>query len=86
MHDERRLPYDFRFEANDGKRYHFRGQKDLNPLSFHDSFTLLPASLYEEGGREIGRATLRFDLRGDIKKLFGSFRLRWAPSARPSTV
>jgi hypothetical protein len=75
MHDEKRLPYDFVFQADDGKPYHFRGQKDLNLLTIHDSFTLLPASLYDEAGCEVGRATLRFDLRRDFKKFVGSFRV-----------
>jgi hypothetical protein len=76
--DERRLPYRFTFVANDGSTYELRGQKDWSPISPVESMTVLPASVYDEGGREIGRATLRFDLRNDLGKMLKSFRLRWA--------
>jgi hypothetical protein len=72
---QRRLTYDFTFVGNDAKPYRFRGQKDLTPLAIVESFTTLSGSLYDEGKREIGRATLRFDLRSDIHKLLRSFRL-----------
>ncbi len=72
---QKRLTYDFSFVGNDGKPYRFRGQKDFTPLAIVESFTTLCGSLYDESKREIGRATLRFDLRSDLGKLLGSFRL-----------
>jgi hypothetical protein len=36
--------------------------------------TLLGASLYDEGGEEIARATLRFDLWSDAVRWLKSFR------------
>jgi hypothetical protein len=75
LHDQRRLIYEFRFEANDKHPYRFRGQKDVTVLAPVESFTTLPGSLYDESSKEIGRATLHFDLRGDIKKFVRSFRL-----------
>ena len=74
LHDQRRLIYEFRFEANDKHPYRFRGQKDFTPLGIIESFTTLSGSLYDEGRSEIGRATLRFDLRSEFVKLLGSFR------------
>jgi hypothetical protein len=73
--NQKRLTYDFAFAGNDAKPYRFRGQKDFTPLAIIESFTTLSASLYDEGRREIGRATLRFDLRSDLRKLLRSFRL-----------
>jgi len=75
LHDQRRLIYEFRFEGKDGQPCRFRGQKDVIALAPIESFTTLPGSLYDEASREIGRATVRFDLRGDLKKLLRSFRL-----------
>lgn len=71
---QRRLTYDFTFFGNDRKPYRFRGQKDFTPLGIIESFTTLSGSLYDEGRSEIGRATLRFDLRSEFVKLLGSFR------------
>ncbi len=72
---QKRLTYDFAFVGNDRSPYRFRGQKDLTPLAIVESFTTLSGSLYDEGRREIGRATLRFDLRSDLRKLLRSFRI-----------
>jgi hypothetical protein len=44
--------------------------------------TLLAASLYDEGGEEIARATLRFDLRSDAVKWLKSFRIHLSPPRR----
>ncbi len=75
---ERRLPYDFTFTGDDGAKYRFRGQKDVMLLALADTMTTLPASLYEAGGKEIGRATVRFDLRSDLGRFVRSFRPRLA--------
>jgi hypothetical protein len=74
LHDQRRLVYEFRFVGDDGQTYRFRGQKDWTPLAPLESFTTLPGSLYDGSSKEIGRATVHFDLRGDFKKLLRSFR------------
>lgn len=74
---QRRLPYDFSFVANDGKRYRFRGEKDFRLLELVDPVTLLPMSLYDEESREVGRATVRFDVRSDLKKTVRSLRPFW---------
>jgi hypothetical protein len=74
--DERRLPYRFSFEGDDGKRYELRGQKDFTPIAPLESMTVLPASIYDESGEEIARCTLRFDLRHDLVKFLRSWKLR----------
>ncbi len=58
-------------------RYRLRGYKQLDVLNLVDSFTLVRASLYGPDAREIGRAVLRFDARGNWPSLFRSFRLAW---------
>ena len=73
--DEQRLSYDFTFEGDDRRPYRLRGQKDWSIFSVADSLSILPATVYDGDGVEIGRALLRFDLRGDTKKLLKSFRL-----------
>ncbi len=73
---ERRLPYDFTFTGDDGATYRFRGQKDVMLMALADSMSTLPASLYDASGKEIGRATVRFDLRSDLGRFVRSFRPR----------
>ncbi|HEY1692457.1 MAG TPA: hypothetical protein VGG39_09860 [Polyangiaceae bacterium] len=73
--DQRRLPYRFTFTGDDGKSYELSGQKEWSGLAPVESMTLLPASLYDDGGEEIARATLRFDVRSDLGRWMKSFRL-----------
>jgi hypothetical protein len=73
--DERRLPYRLAFRGDDGKRYELSGQKEWMGLQPIASMTLLPASVYDDHGEEIARATLRFDLRSDWGRWLRSFRL-----------
>jgi hypothetical protein len=75
LHDQRRLIYDFTFKNDQGTLHRFRGQKDITALALLESFTTLPGTLYEGITNEVGRATLRFDLRSDFRKLLRSFRL-----------
>lgn len=74
--DERRLTYDFTFPANDGKTYRFHGQKDVTLIALIDTMTTLPASLYDAAGREVARAVLRFDTRGELATFLRSWRMR----------
>jgi hypothetical protein len=74
--EERRLPYRFAFRGDDGCRYELRGQKEWTGLAPVSSMTLLPATLLDERGQELARATLRFDLRADWAEWVKSFRLR----------
>jgi len=73
---ENRLPYDFTFTADDGKKYRVRGEKNVVVLGLMESLTTLPASLYDDAEGEIGRAVVRFDLRSDWRKFLFSFRPR----------
>lgn len=75
LFDERRVPYDLGFEGDDGRVYRIRGQRDF---FVHDarSLTVLPASLYDETNREIGRALMRFDPRTQLPAMLRSFRPR----------
>jgi hypothetical protein len=74
--DERRVPYRFAFSGDDGKRYELSGQKEWTALMPLDSLTLLSSGLYDESGEEIGRATLRFDVRADWARWIRSLRVR----------
>jgi hypothetical protein len=74
---ERRMPYRLSFTGDDGRRYALSGQREWSSLAPIDSLTILPAGLYDEGGTEVGRATLRFDVRADWASLMKSLRLRF---------
>ena len=72
---ERRLPYRCVFRGDDGRRYELFGDKEWNGLSPLESITLLAASIYDEAGDEVARATLRFDLRADWAHWLARVRL-----------
>jgi hypothetical protein len=76
LFDERRIPYDLSFEGDDGRTYRLRGQRDFFVHDAVDSLTLLPASLYDDAGQEVGRAVLRFDPRAQLPAMVRSFRPR----------
>lgn len=76
LFDERRLAYSFVFRANDGNDYRLHGQKDVTLIALVDTMTTLPASIYDAAGKEIGRAVLRFDVRGDLMTFLRSWRPR----------
>jgi hypothetical protein len=71
---ERRLPYHFAFRAEDGRTYRFDGAKEVSIMDLPRSITVLPGYIYDDGGNEIGRAVLRFDLRGDLLTFLRSWR------------
>jgi hypothetical protein len=70
------LPYSFRFTTNDGRPCVFSGKKTISASDLAHSMTVLPGSLLDEKGKEIGRALLRFDLRSDLMKFLSSFRVQ----------
>ncbi len=76
LFDEKRIPYDLTFEGDDGRTYRLRGQRDFFVHDAVDSLTILPASLFDEAGVEVGRAVLRFDPKNDLGALVKSFRPR----------
>jgi hypothetical protein len=68
------LPYAFSFLGNDGARYAFDGKKTLDIGELADSMSVLPGSILDEAGTEVGRALLRFDLRSDLVRFVRSWR------------
>jgi hypothetical protein len=73
---EQTLKYLFRFTGNDGAAYVFEGTKHLDARELTESVTVLPGVIRAEGGEEVARAVLRFDLRRDLVRFLGSFRRR----------
>jgi hypothetical protein len=69
----RMIRYTFDFAADDGKRYHFLGQKDVTLFDPVGSMTTLPATISDDQGKTIARAMLRFDTR-DLPRFLASFR------------
>jgi len=84
LFDQKRIPYDFAFEADDGTTWRFRGQRDFFVHDLVDSLTILPASLYDPAGVESGRAVLRFDLRTELSPMMRSFRPRVRRARSPA--
>jgi hypothetical protein len=76
LFDQRRIPYDLAFEGDDQRTYRLRGQRDFFVHDAVDSLTILPASLYDDAGLEVGRALLRFDPKTALGPLVKSFRPR----------
>ena len=77
LFEERRISHQLEFAGDSGARYELIGQQEFIGLSPIESLTLLPASLCDDRGEEIGRATLRLDLRRDWALWIKSLRLRW---------
>ena len=69
------LVYQFAFEGNDGEAYSFTGRKTLAEGNLVQAMTVLPGAIHDASGRTVGRALLRFDLRSDLLKFIGSYRL-----------
>jgi hypothetical protein len=63
--------------GDDGQRYELNGQREWSALAPIDSMTILPASVFDDRGEEVARATLRFDMRADWASWMRSFRLRF---------
>jgi hypothetical protein len=74
--DEKRVPYDLWFEGDDRKTYRLRGQRDFYPHDAFDSLSMLPASIYDGEGLEVGRALLRSDARSELPRMLKSLRAR----------
>ncbi len=70
----RQLVYEFDFEARDGRRCHFRGQKDVEPLRFFESITTLPGRITDSSGLEIATALVTFDIKNDLLPMALSLR------------
>jgi hypothetical protein len=75
LFEEQRSVYRFTFRTDGGRLYELCGQKEWNALAPLEAITLLPASLYDEQGQEVARATLHFDVRADWARWLSSLRL-----------
>lgn len=75
LFEEQRSVYRFTFSTDDNHRYELCGQKEWNALAPLEALTLLPASLYDDRGQEVARATLHFDVRADWARWIASLRL-----------
>jgi hypothetical protein len=69
----RRLPYAFRFTANDGAPYTFAGEKTIHLGHLVESMTVLPGRILDASGAMIGEALLRFDAQRDLARFLASF-------------
>ena len=69
------LVYQFAFEGNDGLAYSFSGRKTLSKGGLVQAMTVLPGGLFDSAGHKVATALLRFDLRSDLLKFLGSYKL-----------
>lgn len=71
--------YELTFVDDAGKTFRLKGQKTVEFLRFLETMTTLPAEIFDDTGKRVGRATLRFDARSDLYKFIRSFQpLRFA--------
>ncbi len=70
-----RLTYELSFTGDDGARYRFSGHKSFSALSPLHSLTHLPGRLLDDGGKEIGGASVDFDVGADLVGFLRSFEL-----------
>jgi hypothetical protein len=70
------IRYDFSFTANDGNPYRFSGQKDIRLDALQETMTTLNGAIADAQGREVARATLRFDVKADLLP----FLVSWKPA------
>jgi hypothetical protein len=75
LFEEQRSVYRFTFHTDNDRLYELCGQKEWNALAPLEALTLLPASLYDDRGLEVARATLHFDVRADWARWLASLRL-----------
>ena len=68
------IRYEFAFEADDGQRYRFVGQKDVTLRDPVGSMTTLPGQVLALDGKRVATAQLRFDTK-DLPSFLGSWRL-----------
>jgi hypothetical protein len=80
--DGRRVLYRLTFRGDDGQTCELSGQKEWSGFAPVGSMTTLTGGLYDEGGEEFARVTLRFDVRADALRWLRSLRLH-APWQRP---
>jgi hypothetical protein len=71
-----KLPYDFRFTGNDGRRYRFVGEKTVSLRSLVTSMTDLPGAILDDAGHAIATAFVRFDLRRDLVSFLRTWKYR----------
>jgi hypothetical protein len=69
----RLIRYEFSFTGDDGKRYRFRGQKDVSLRDVVRTMTTLPGEIVDAAEKLVGRANLLFDKR-HLPAFLGSFR------------
>ena len=67
------IRYEFDFTADDGKPYHFVGQKDVALAELVRTMTTLPGEVRDASERVVARAQLLFDKR-HLPRFLGSFR------------
>ena len=68
------IRYEFAFEADDGVRYRFVGQKDVTLKDPVGSMTTLPGQILALDGKRIATAALKFDKK-DLPSFLGTWRL-----------
>lgn len=71
----RRIAYRLDFTGDDGKLYHFTGEKRLSALRPLRSLTTLTAEITDAHGARVGTALVRFDARRDLVAFVRTLRL-----------
>jgi hypothetical protein len=81
---KRRIGYELRFTAPDGRRLRFAGAKKINWLRPFSSWTTLPGTVTdEESGEVVADVVARFDVRKELGAFLKSYRITAGRSAEP---
>jgi hypothetical protein len=72
---QKRIRYQFQFQADDGRGYRFDGHKTIDMLKPLAAWTTLPGTIFDSDGRAWGTATLRFSFQRHFAPLLSSFRI-----------
>jgi hypothetical protein len=68
------IRYDFDFLGNDGNPYRFAGQKDIRFMALRETWTTLHGAVLDGRGEEVAKATLHFDVKGELLPFLVSFK------------
>ena len=66
--------YELTFVGDDGKRYHFTGQKDIRWLDALRTWTTLPGEITDDSGKVVATCDTKFDYKSDWMQFVTSWK------------
>ncbi|MCA9772390.1 MAG: hypothetical protein KC466_08275 [Myxococcales bacterium] len=69
------IRYEFDFTGDDGRAYHYAGEKTINHFRPGRSWTTLPGSVWDAEGKEVAKSVTYFDMK-TLVPFLRSWKLR----------